>query len=167
MTVGSIVEGAFRLLRERPAAVLIWMLIYLGISVATSYAMVAITDVQIAAMMAGDSETAAVAATLPHTMLLGVVTLMVTMVICAAVLRAALRPAEGGPGALRLGMDEVRLFLLALLYIVLFTIVLFVIGFILVLLMTPAGPEAAVLAGGVLTIALGAYFYTSSRSAFR
>jgi hypothetical protein len=166
MTVGSIAESAFRLLRERPGAVLIWMIISLATSVATSYAFVAITDVQAAAMMAGQSEASAVAAALPQTLLLGVVTLMVSMVVCAAVLRAALRPDEGGPGALRLGMDEVRLFLLALLYIVLFLIGTAIVAIPAALMIGPAGSQATTLVVVALTLALGSYFYTKLSLSF-
>lgn len=139
MTVGSIIEGAFRLLKERPGAFLIWTLVYLAIAIGTSFAMAAIFDGQIEAAGAGASEPSLAWSLLRQIVLLNIVTLMVVMVVYTATLRAVLRPHEGGPAALRLGMDEVRLFLLALLYIVLFYVALFVMGIIF-----------AIMAGGIV-----------------
>jgi hypothetical protein len=55
-------------------------------------------------------------------LLIGLVGLLISVVIYTAAQRSVLRPDEGGPGWLRLGMDEVRQFLLFLLYIVIFSV---------------------------------------------
>jgi len=166
VSVGSILEGAFRILRARPGAVLIWMIIYLALSVAMSFATVAMIKGQVDARAAGASEASASWSLISQGMALSVVALLVTMIVCAAVLRAVLRPGEGGPGALRLGMDEVRLFLLALLYMVGTFIALFVIGIFAAILAGTAGTGAALLVMGGVTLALGAFFYTKLSLSF-
>jgi len=74
-----------------------------------------------------------------------------------------LRPREGGPGFLRLGMDEVRLSLLALLYLLVAIIVIVIMMVILSLFVGGAGSagvNAGVAIGAIVGIVAGAYFGT-------
>jgi hypothetical protein len=128
MTISSLMEGGFRLIRERPGAMLIWMVIQLITAIATSFATVAILQGNMDALLSGESEQSVLLSGALKSMLLGLAGLMVSSILYAAVQRAILRPEEGGPGWLRLGMDEVRLFLLVLLYVVIFIIALFIGG---------------------------------------
>ena len=68
---------------------------------------------------------------------------MVSTIIYAAVQRAIIHPGEGGPGWLKLGMDEVRLFLLLLLYLIVFIVGFVIITFILGAFMAGSGPGSA------------------------
>ena len=38
MTISSLLEGGFRLIRERPGAMLIWTVVQLAVAIATSFA---------------------------------------------------------------------------------------------------------------------------------
>lgn len=171
MTVGSIIEGAFRLLRERPGAFLVWTLIYLAIDIGSSFATVAIMDGQVEALAAGTaSETSVAWSILGQFMLVNLVTLMVAMVVYAATQRAVLRPEEGGLASLRLGMDEVRLFLLALLYVVLFYVALFVMGIVFAMIVGGFAPRGNVTTAVVLFVILSAipcaFFYVKLSLSF-
>lgn len=125
MTVGAIIDGAFRLLRERPGALFIWFLIYLLIGIGSSFATVWIVDGQIAAVADGASEASARGTILLQGILVGLVGLLFMTIVYAAMLRAVLRTDEGGPGFLKIGMDEARLYFLSLLFAVIFGIGLF------------------------------------------
>ena len=53
-SVGSIINGAFGLIKERPGAVMVWILIYLVMNAVTIYAMGPIFEMQAATMGASD-----------------------------------------------------------------------------------------------------------------
>ncbi len=128
MTVGSLLEGGFRLIRERGGALLIWTVIQLAVTVATGFAMATLLRGNIDAVISGASPESAQLTYALQVSLLGLAGLMVSTIIYAAAQRAVLRPNEGGPGWLKLGMDEVRLFLLVLLYTVVFSIAFGILG---------------------------------------
>lgn len=163
MTVGSIVEGGFRLIRERPGAVLIWILVQLVATVGATFVTVTLLQSSIEALMSGKSQESVQATYVLQSCLFGLVGLMVSTILYAAAQRAILRPAEGGPGWLRLGMDEVRLYLLALLYIVAFVIALIIVGIFAGLFLAGAGDGArqaiAIIFGAIGLVAL-VYFGT-------
>jgi len=138
VTVGSIVNGGFRLLRERPLSVLIWGAIYMALTVASSL-------VLMRPMMAAQAG-AAVPGTMPSAAMfaflipfyLGII--LLSVVLYAAALRAALRPEEGGFASIRFGLDELRLIGLILLLIVI-SIATLIVGMI-----------AAVIAGMIFAV---------------
>jgi hypothetical protein len=163
VTIGSILGGAFRLFRERPGAVLIWTLIYLAMTVASSFVMTEIIKGQMEALYAGASEATVQLGIYWRSLLVSLAGIVVTSVLYAAAQRAVLRPREGGPGFLRLGMDEVRTFLLTIFYLIIFVIATIVLGFIVALFMGGAGPQAvgsAALIVLVLIAVMLAYFGT-------
>jgi hypothetical protein len=143
VTIGSLLEGGFRLIKERPGAMLIWTLIQLAAAIGASYWMVAIIQGNIDALMSGASEQSVQTSSALQGLLVSLAGLVVSTIIYAAVQRAIIRPAEGGPGWLKLGMDEVRLFLLVLLYLIIFLIGMFIVLFVVGGFMAGAGPAAA------------------------
>lgn len=160
MTVGSLLNGGFRLIRERPGAMLIWTVIQLVIAVATSFAMMAILQAGVDASLSGESMQSVQMTAALESLLVGVAGLAISTIAYAAVQRAILRPDEGGPGWLRLGMDEVRLFLLLLLCLVIFLISALVVGLFLGAILSGAGPGTAVLVTYVILGIAGAFFGT-------
>src|SRR4051812_40217992 len=107
VTVGSIVNGGFRLLRERPLSVLIWGAIYMALTVASSLLLMRpIMAAQGGAAVPGAMPSPAMFA-LFIPFYLGVI--LLSVVLYAAALRAALRPEEGGFASIRFGLDELRL----------------------------------------------------------
>jgi hypothetical protein len=119
LTVGTIVNGGFRLVRERPFSVAIWGLIYMAGAIAGFILVLGPLFAMQAGMMGGGE------AGPPNPLaMMGVVylfdfgILFLLMVLMAAGLRAVLRPEESGFAFIRLGMDELRLFGLMLIFLV-------------------------------------------------
>jgi len=115
VTIGSIVNGGSRLLRERPLSVLIWGAIYMALTVASSLVLMRpIMAAQAGAAVPGAMLSPAMFALLIP-FYLGII--LLSVVLYAAALRAALRPEEGSFASIRLGLDELRLIGLILLLI--------------------------------------------------
>lgn len=146
MTVGSLLNGGFRLIRERPGAMLIWTLVQLIAAVATSFVTTWILQASFYAALSGEDVQSLQLTAALQFILLGLGGLVVSTILYAAVQRAILRPDEGGPGWLRLGMDEVRLFLLLLLCLFIFLLALLAVGLFLGAILYRASPGAAVAA---------------------
>lgn len=123
MNVGSILEGALSLIKERPGAVAVWGLIYLATDVVLGFGTSALLGANIDAIGA-----------LSLILVLNFVLFLVVMVLYTAVQRAVLRPGERGFASLRLGMDEVRAILLMIFYVVLLYVGLIFLGVVMVLL---------------------------------
>ncbi|MFS2110859.1 hypothetical protein ACCC88_14300 [Sphingomonas sp. Sphisp140] len=127
-SVGSILGGAFRLLRDRPASVVIWAVTYcvgaLAISLVMGLLMYGTMMPTVADTSASVSAFAGPAFSL--ILLLNLCLLFLVVVLMNAVFRAMLRPEEGGFAYMRLGMDEFRMFGL----VILVTLGLFVAVFI-------------------------------------
>lgn len=158
MTVGSLLEGALALLKARPGSVAVWGLINLATTIGTAYATMLMIDAQI---MSG---VAARWSFVGNLLLVYLVVLMIASVLYTAALRMALRPAEEGLASLRLGMDEVRQFLLAWLYVLAFVVVLFFVSFVLAIFMGGASSfddgSATNWLLYILIFAAMAWFYT-------
>jgi hypothetical protein len=157
MGVGSILTGAFRLFWERPGAVLIWTLIYLAMTVASSFVVMWILQGQIEALMAGASETEAQWGFVWRSLLVSLGGILVISVLFTAAMRAVLRPGEGGPGALRIGMDEVRNVLLTLLYTIIFFVAMLVVSFFAGAFLGGASDSAMVTGVWVLVIVMAVF----------
>jgi hypothetical protein len=123
VSVGSILGGAFRLLREKPAAVAIWGIVYAASLVAIAFA----SRPMNARLLAAGAAPEAQLATMPLSMALLLAYLIVFILLFTAAQRAVLRPEDRGLFHLRLGMDEVRQIALAI-----FLLILFYVGAILV-----------------------------------
>lgn len=157
MTVGSLLEGGFRLIKERGGALLIWTFINLVVAVATSFAMAALLRGSADAVTSGTSLESAQMSYAVQMLLIGLGGLVVYAILYTAALRAVLRPTEGGPGWLAIGMDEVRQFLLILLFVVIFSVGSAVLGAI-IIGMTGTGsvlPILLTIAGFLVIFALG------------
>lgn len=160
MTIGSLIEGGFRLIRERPGAMLIWTVIGLIAAIAASFATMAILQGNMDSLLSGESEQSVLLSGALKSMLVGLGGLIVSSILYAAVQRAILRPDEGGPGWLKLGMDEVRLFLLVLLYVVLFLIAIFILGLFVSPFLGRGNQSTIQLVLLVIGAVIGAYFGT-------
>jgi hypothetical protein len=142
LTAGSVAGGGFRLVRERPGAVALWALVY-----ALGGALVALSMWSAAPVPGAAANGDPMLAYRPMTGWFWLVELgffVAMMIVFTAVLRAVLRPAEGGIASLRLGMDELRMIGLALFLFVVVYLGLIVIGIVLALLL------------GAVTLASGA-----------
>lgn len=160
MTIGSLLEGGFRLIKERPGAMLIWTLIQLAATVAAGFATMAILQGNIDALMGGATVESVQASSTVKSLLVTLGGLVISTFIYAAVQRAILRRDEGGPGWLMFGMDEVRLFLLTMLYMVIFVVALVILGVVIGLFIGAAGPRALTLVLLVIFCIAGAWFAT-------
>lgn len=117
ISAGSILEGGFGLIRERPMAVAAWGLIYLAALVGISLA--------VQPMVAGmGTDPQAIAANMSSTfgqlMLVQFGFFILFVAMWTAAQRAILRPSDGGFAFMRLGMDEVRILVLMVVLGILF-----------------------------------------------
>lgn len=125
MTVGSILQGALALLKARPGSVAVWGVVNFALTIGMAYATMWVIDAQI---MSGSPS---IWSSIGNLLLVYLVVVMIAAVLYTAALRAALWPGEDRLASLRLGMDEVRQFLLALLYLLGFVVMLFFFSFVL------------------------------------
>jgi hypothetical protein len=148
MTAFSPTDAAFegfRLSREQPKALLAWTGLSLLSSVATAFYLINIGPEARQFLESGaKSETADPAQALAFLQAIAPMSLLGLLVQCVmacAVYRAILRPQDKGLGYLKLGMDELRLVFLTLIYVVLAMIMIVVASF--------AAGVAAVAAGAL------------------
>ena len=129
-------EG-FRLVRRNPIALVAWTLVYLIYTLATLFAAggmmrsMAVWMEQMEAMQAGPPPSSPEAlipimesyvAAMSHMAWAIPLSLIISAVLMAAIARAVLTPGVGGFGYLRLGMDEVRVFVVTLVIAILYSI---------------------------------------------
>jgi hypothetical protein len=120
--IGTIVGGGFALIRRRPGAVLAWGAIYTVASAALGYGQLRLVgplDPAVSGQAALEGLTRGVGVQL----LFGVLSMVLSAVLSAAVFRAVLWPQDRGMASIRLGMDEARLIGLTLIVYVLSGIV--------------------------------------------
>ncbi len=122
LSVGRILEGAFGLIRERYVAVAIWIAVYFAGNIAMMLSVGSMFGVVTNPAAVGDPS-AMISAMVPI-YLISFIMLLVGLVLYAAAMRAVLRPDANSAGFLRLGMDELRLLGLLILF--------FIVGFMLV-----------------------------------
>jgi len=142
VTIGSLMQGGFRLIKERPGAMLIWTLVQLAAAIGASFWMMAIIQGNIDALLRGASLQSVQTSSTLQSLLVSLAGLIVSTIIYAAVQRAIIHPTEGGPGWLKLGMDEVRLFLLLLFYLIVFVVGSAVVTFFLGAFVASTGPDS-------------------------
>lgn len=157
--IGSILGGAFRLLRQHPLSVLVWSILYLA-------GIFAIGLLRILVAPAGPQSAAgAIGAGLLSQ---GLAIALVAVLITAAT-RATLHPYKRGAFYLRLGAGELRVFaLLAMLTIasaVAAFLLVLVNGFLLSLLgwLLPAGPAVGWIGGALMLAELAALAFVQVR----
>ena len=116
ISVGRILDGTFNEFREQLMAVAIWGAIYLAGNIAMLLAMQPMMA-QAMDPAAGADPGAALAAIGP-VWLLSLILGLVGLVLYTAAMRSVLRPDAGGVAFLRLGMDELRMLVLLILFVV-------------------------------------------------
>ncbi len=114
LSVGRILEGAFGLLRERFVAVAIWIAVYFAGNIAMMLSVGSMFGV--VTNPAAASDPSAMIGALVPIYLLSFVMMLVGLVLYAAAMRAVLRPEADSVGYIRLGMDELRLLGLLILF---------------------------------------------------
>ena len=120
---------------------LIWTLFQLAVMIGASYATAYIVQGNIDALIGGASVESVQMSSSLQSFLLALVELVFTAILYAAVQRAIIRPTEGGPGWLKIGMDEVRYYLLILLFLIIFTVATIVASVVLGLFFAGTGPD--------------------------
>ncbi|MGE5500664.1 MAG: hypothetical protein ACM3W4_01925, partial [Ignavibacteriales bacterium] len=113
-------EG-FRLTRETPRIVLVWVLVYMVVKAIINVMLVAFAGRELnaweAAAEAGAQDPALTMAFLEKAWPVTLLGMTLTIVFAAAVYRLVLRPADSKGAYLRLGMDEMRLALILLIFV--------------------------------------------------
>lgn len=148
ISAGTVVEGAFRLLRERPIAVAIWGLVYLALNIATTFTMGPMMDPE--ALRTGMTSMMGMFA------LVQLFALIMFVVLTTAAMRAILRPHNEGLAYMGFGLDELRIGGLTLLFVIGFYLLLVVL--MLVLGVAIVAFTAALGAAGAALGALAAFF---------
>lgn len=128
MTVGSIIGGGIRFVRQRPQLVAIWAALYLAVAVAGMLAMRPWLATVMAVQRQMQANAAAGIRTPPvfpgdlfgQMVLIQLLAAIIVVVAFAAVVRAVARPADDRFAYLRAGMDELRLLGLGVLYLAAF-----------------------------------------------
>jgi hypothetical protein len=140
MDIGKVIGGGFRLVRERPMAVVVWGLVYMVAVIAMTFAMRPLMLSQFQTMN-GDPQAALAnfGAMMGRIALFGIVFMVVYAVLFAASQRAVLQPEREGFFYLRLGMDELRQLALGIIFVIGFYIALIVVMVVLGLLMGLVG----------------------------
>ena len=159
LTAGTMIEGAFGLVRERPRAVALWGVLYMIATIIMALAMRPMLEAQMAAM-AGDPQAAlgTMGSMMGRMFLLQFGFLLLFVILMTAAQRAVLRPAEQASAYIRLGGDEARIFGLTLLFAIGFYLALVLLGIVAALFAAGAGaamgPWAAGAVGVILFIAV-------------
>ncbi len=116
VSVGRILEGAFGLIREQFVAVAIWAGVYL----AANLALLLTLQPTMASIMssAASGDTASMVSAMVPIYAMNLILMLVGIVLYTAAMRAVLLPQAGGLGFLRIGMDELRILLLTILFFI-------------------------------------------------
>lgn len=160
VTVGEIVGGGFRLVRERIGAVLVWASLYLAMNVLLAVSMRPMLQQMAIAQRAGNFAAApqAVLASMGQIYAVNFCALVFVIVLYAAGLRAAVRPQEARFAFLRVGFDELRLLALIVGLIILFGAVFTVVVVALVAIVGLLSLGSGLVAGVVATpLTLGVF----------
>jgi len=123
VSVRVVLGGGFGLLRARPAAVMIWGLIYGAANVALSFAIRAGLRLQ---PDPTPGTGAGAAPPMGAGLLVSLLFLALFLILLTAAMRSVLRPSEPGFAWLRFGMDELRQIGLSLFLMILFYVGLFI-----------------------------------------
>ena len=127
MDMGAVIGAGFRIIRERPSVFAIWAAIYVAMSVAMGLLMQPYME-EIAAVEDGGANVGAMFSQMSSIFLFYPIMILVLLVLNNAAFRSVLRPNDDRAAYLRLGMDEVRVVVLG---------VIFFTGFSMITLMFP------------------------------
>ncbi|MEA3004422.1 MAG: hypothetical protein QOH81_3210 [Sphingomonadales bacterium] len=119
MNIGAVIGGGFRLVREKPAAVAVWGLLYMLAVIAMTFLMRPLMQAQ---MQAGGGNLHAafadIGAMIGRMVLFVLLFFILYVILYAASQRAVLQPERQNFFYLRLGMDELRLLALAIIFVI-------------------------------------------------
>jgi hypothetical protein len=176
LSVGMIIGGAFRLIRERPGSVLVWGVIYSLTAFALGYVWMSAMAPMNAMGPHPDPGAAlgAVGSLLGRILLGELVVLCVYTILQTAALRAVLRPDEGGLASIRLGGDEARMIGLAIflgfLFVLGYAVATIILGMLAAAVGMAAGAPAAMapvmVVGLLLILGLLLFFWVRVSLAF-
>ncbi|HEY1607368.1 MAG TPA: hypothetical protein VGF77_17405 [Allosphingosinicella sp.] len=124
MDIGEVIGGGFRILRDKPLAVVVWAIVYFAMFLAMGLLMRSLMAPQMQAMSDPRTVGTALAAMIGPFILFFLVALLIYAILFAAVQRAVLKPEQQGFFYLRLGMDEARLLVLTILFLVVYYVVM-------------------------------------------
>ena len=124
-SVSSIITGAFKLVRDRPAAIGIWALIHLAASFLMLLGMRPFLEAQAAG---GAASVSAAGSMIGFVFLLDIFYFLLLLVLYAAAMRAVLKPERPGFFYLRLGTDELLVVILGFGLIIAFYIAFAIAG---------------------------------------
>ncbi len=154
ISAASILEGAFGVIRNHPAAVAVWALIYLAAVAGMSL----VVQPTLGTATSPEEIAANMQAMFGQLMLFQFVFFILYVAMWTASQRSVLRPAEGGIAFIRFGMDEIRMLILMIVLVVIFYFGLLMgaLGVFLVAMIAYAagGTTAAVAVGIVAGLAL-------------
>lgn len=164
----TVIDGGFSLVRTQPASIAIWALIHAvlaGVAMAIMIPQMAASGLFDPAELDPDKFQAAelfskMGGFFGTSFVFSLVQSFVSAVLLCAAFRAALHPEQGGPGFLRVGMDEVRVFAMfwivsiglvfaAVVVVLMVVLAALVIGFV-----AKDAPVIAVLGGLALAVAV-------------
>jgi hypothetical protein len=150
MDTGTVVGGAFRLVRDHPAAVAIWGLVYGATTVASTFMLQPMANMQAV-------RTGAVSpmSWMGGFFLFELVALLFFVILMTAAQRAVLRPDEKGFAYIRFGLDELRMIGLFLLLAVLGYVGMILIFVLVAMIVGVVVAGAGAGAGIVLAVILG------------
>lgn len=153
-SVGSIVGGAFALFRDRPGAVALWALTYI---VGTILISLVFAGVMMASMSGMDPASMSDPASMMRGMFGSVILVylcifFLMIILMNAVFRSILRPEERSFGSIRIGMDEVRMFGLFIVFFIAMVVLWLVVMLIFSLLAAALGMAAGANGAGAVGI---------------
>lgn len=149
VTVGGIIGGGLRLVRDRPVSVAVWGFVYMAFTAAGMFLLLA-PLFQMIALNAGQPTPAdpGMMLGLMGKMYLFYFALMIVLVVLmAAATRAVLRPEESAFAYIRIGMDELRLVGLNLLLLIGTIVLIFVLILVLGIVLAATGAMSGSAAG--------------------
>ena len=176
LSVGMIIGGAFRLLRERPGSVLVWGAIYSLVGFALGYFMLsAMMPVQAMGPRADPGQAlGAMGSFFGKLVLIELAFFCVYALLLTAAQRAVLRPEEGALASIRFGWDELRMIGLAIflgfLFFIFYVIASVILGMVFVAIGMAAGAPGAMvpvaIVGALIVICIILYFWVRVSLAF-
>lgn len=125
VTVGSIIGGGVRLLREHPMAATVWGVIYLAVSLLFFFILRPVMAQQWAAMASGVPAPPS-GAFLRDIWLIDLIYFLVAILLYAAAFRAVIAPERDEAAYLRVGGDELRLLGLGIILFLLFAVAMII-----------------------------------------
>jgi len=158
VTVGGIIGGGLRLVRDRPVSTLIWGIVYMGVSVAGMLMLLLpFMQMSMANAQGVAPDPTAVFRSLGMLYLFDFGLFVVLTILMAAGVRAVLEPDEPGFAYIRLGMDELRLVGLMLLTVIGMFVLMFVLMLVMMLGLAATGAMSGGFGRGAAAPGLGVF----------